>query len=490
MDFGFFSDVLAFFGRLHPLVVHFPIGILLLAAVLEVIARMESARRLAHAVPFVLALGALGATMAAVTGYVNSLDGRYDEVLIAWHMWLGFGVCALSLAALMLKLLARRHPSRPVVRVYGVFLSACVVTLVFAGHYGGAIARGPGYLTNYLPEPLGSWFSSAGTVRPGTFDDVESARLFHDLVHPILERHCTGCHGAARAESNFRMDDPAEILKGGDSGRTIVAGDPGRSDLVRRIILPPYHKDFMPPEGRAPLSLEEIELIRWWVERGASLEQTVGQARRQATPPPVQVILNRLSRPQEERPRGIFALKVPPPQPEAVQALRDLGARVSQISQGEVFLEVDFSEREDLLGPEHLDRLAAVGQQIAWLKLTGCRIAPERFGELAGLKHLTRLHLERSNVSDADLVHLKQLEHLEYLNLYGTGVTDAGLTALAELKSLRSLFLWQTGVTPEGVRALQQRIPSLNVNVGFAAEGVPSNEISPPASGEEDPLLD
>ena len=40
---------------------------------------------------------------------------------------------------------------------------------------------------------------------------------------------------------------------------------------------------------------------------------------------------------------------------------------------------------------------------------------------------LARLHLEKTKVTDAGLVHLKDLGNLEYLNLYGTAVTDAGL---------------------------------------------------------------
>ena len=44
------------------------------------------------------------------------------------------------------------------------------------------------------------------------------------------------------------------------------------------------------------------------------------------------------------------------------------------------------------------------------------------------MRNLTRLHLERTAVTDAGLAALGELPELEYLNLYGTAVTDAALT--------------------------------------------------------------
>ena len=59
-----------FVGRLHPLAVHLPIGFLLLAVTLEGGALWRPLRRLRHAVPFVLVLGAASAVIAVLAGYL------------------------------------------------------------------------------------------------------------------------------------------------------------------------------------------------------------------------------------------------------------------------------------------------------------------------------------------------------------------------------------------------------------------------------------
>ena len=56
----------------------------------------------------------------------------------------------------------------------------------------------------------------------------------------------------------------------GDSDETaIVPGDPLSSLLVHLILLPPDDDDVMPPEGKEPLTQEELGIILDWIRRGA-----------------------------------------------------------------------------------------------------------------------------------------------------------------------------------------------------------------------------
>jgi hypothetical protein len=56
----------------------------------------------------------------------------------------------------------------------------------------------------------------------------------------------------------------------------IIPGQPGDSDLVRRIGLPPEHVDAMPKNGKPPLSPEEKAAVEWWIAVGAPQEGLVG----------------------------------------------------------------------------------------------------------------------------------------------------------------------------------------------------------------------
>ncbi|HND51005.1 MAG TPA: DUF1549 domain-containing protein, partial [Pirellulaceae bacterium] len=87
-------------------------------------------------------------------------------------------------------------------------------------------------------------------------------------VKPILKQRCYACHGALKQESNLRLDTVDSMLKGGDDGPAIVAGKTADSHLVQRITASDALFR-MPPEG-APLSVEQIDKIRKWIEQGAT----------------------------------------------------------------------------------------------------------------------------------------------------------------------------------------------------------------------------
>src|SRR5690606_24314075 len=106
------------------------------------------------------------------------------------------------------------------------------------------------------------------------------------------------CHGPDKQKGDLRLDSPDAISAGGTSGPVLLPGRPGESPMVTRTWLPPGHEEIMPPRGRQPLAPAEAELIRWWIEQGASFEDVVG-----GTPPPpgVLAILEQIAGPPEER---------------------------------------------------------------------------------------------------------------------------------------------------------------------------------------------
>ena len=88
--------------------------------------------------------------------------------------------------------------------------------------------------------------------------------------------------------------------------------------------------------------------------------------------------------------------------------------------------------------------------------LAGTSVTDTGLTAVAGMKNLTRLHLERTTVTDAGLAKLTPLRQVEYLNLYGTTIPDAGLDHLRRLGALHKVYLWQTAVTTNAVLALQK----------------------------------
>ena len=455
-----------FVGRLHPLAVHLPIGFLLLAVILEGAALWRPLLRVRHAVPFVLVLGAASAVVAVLAGYLLAATGGYDGPTVFWHKWLGIGVAIAAVSAVALWHSNRLRPSRPLRLAYTGSLLASAALLIAAGHLGGNLARGPEFLTEYMPAPL----QAAFRLIPGeahaapTFARMDEAEIYRHLAQPVLQRRCVSCHGPQQQKGGLRLDSVATMLKGGESGPALVRGRSVESEMVRRIMLPESHEEVMPPRGKKPLTALEAELIRWWIDEGASTTKTVGEAK---PTPSVQALLEQLAGPPEQRVPPVLRLGIAAADSTALARARAGGLAIRPIAAGSNFLRAKCQATVKACGGEHLRLLGPLAPQIAILDLAGGAIGDAEMADVARFPHLVRLHLERTPVTDADIAHLRTLQHLEYLNLHGTRVGDGGLVHLAGLRNLRSLYLWQSAATPAGVGRLQAQLPKVRVDLGI-----------------------
>jgi hypothetical protein len=91
-------------------------------------------------------------------------------------------------------------------------------------------------------------------------------------VQPILETRCLECHNPDKVKGELLMDTLANMLKGGESGSLVVAGNPDKSLFIERVILPKGHDDIMPPKGD-PLSAGEVDVIKRWIAEGAKMPE-------------------------------------------------------------------------------------------------------------------------------------------------------------------------------------------------------------------------
>lgn len=95
-------------------------------------------------------------------------------------------------------------------------------------------------------------------------------------IQPLLIDRCAKCHGATTAKSGLRLDVKSAAFAGGDSGAVIVPRQSAKSALLERIAS--NGDDKMPPEGE-PLSIEQIELIKRWIDQGAVWPDGVDRAK-------------------------------------------------------------------------------------------------------------------------------------------------------------------------------------------------------------------
>ena len=280
-------------------------------------------------------------------------------------------------------------------------------------------------------------------------------------IQPLLKENCFKCHGTEKQKGKLRLDSKEAALKGGKAGPAFVAGDAGKSEIIRRLTLPKTDDDFMPSEGE-PLAKAQIDLIRDWINQGANWPETAATsaAVKPAGPPGPEL-------PADFKPGAA--------EPKAIAALAAKGVEVRPIAANVNWREANLR----LLGTGVTDSVVAQLKDIASLvdlNLANTKVTDAGLANLKGLTNLLRLHLELTAVTDAGLAHLKSLRNLTYLNVYGTKVTDAGLEHLKGLKYLRSLYVWQSKVTDAGVKKLKAALPNVDVSTGWDITALPKKE--------------
>lgn len=114
-----------------------------------------------------------------------------------------------------------------------------------------------------------SWVNAAPASAAASSTPVDFAK-----VQTLLESKCLECHNTNKVKGKLLMETAAGLTKGGEAGPAVVAGDPDKSELIKRIVLPAGHDDIMPPKG-GPLAAAEIELLKRWIAEGAKWPQGV-----------------------------------------------------------------------------------------------------------------------------------------------------------------------------------------------------------------------
>ncbi len=262
-------------GRLHPMMVHFPIALLLLAAFLAAI-RILRRRGLppGPAESACTVIGAVSAAAAAVLGWANADYQDYagkTADLLAVHRNLGLGVAGLSLAAAILLPAVRRGiGGARLLRVHAALLFAAAAAVSGGGHFGGMLVYGDDYLTSAIPEHLRFWEPriSASSAPPApSAGPGGSAVDFVKDIKPVFDASCISCHGPKKQQGELRLDAKHLAIRGGKSGRAILAGDGAASTVVRRMKGLDSEKRM--PQNADPLPADVIARIEAWINQGA-----------------------------------------------------------------------------------------------------------------------------------------------------------------------------------------------------------------------------
>ncbi|WP_370871250.1 DUF1549 domain-containing protein [Algoriphagus sp.] len=267
------------FGRLHPMMVHFPIALILAAVVMELFTLGKFRHSFRSGIRFLVIIGTISALFAALMGWFLAENEGLTGSTLDLHRIVGVVSAGFSVLLLVLLRKSELNPSASSIKTYRFFLFLTGIGIGLAGHFGAALTHGEDYLTEVLPKNSDEQAPESLTVDIATFASTLSPDQEIQLVtnvRSILAHNCYKCHSGAKTEGKLRLDEKEFVFAGGENGPVIIPGNPGQSELIRRISLSKNHKEVMPEKGKL-LSKEEIQLLTFWLEKGAPWPDGVAQ---------------------------------------------------------------------------------------------------------------------------------------------------------------------------------------------------------------------
>ncbi|MEH0152623.1 DUF2231 domain-containing protein [Limibacter armeniacum] len=450
-------NIALFLGRFHPLLVHLPIGFLVLAFLMELLYYFKPDRfgYLNKAISFSLLSGVFGSMASVGAGLMLEQGGGYGNEALAWHKWFGIGVTILSLVYWGLRV--------------GVFLknkvesilisSVIILMLSLTGHLGGNLTHGEEYLIQYAPEvvkKLAGDTSDSGQIL-SLPDSPDSVQVFTHLLQPVFQQKCVSCHNPAKAKGKLNLTSYQGLMAGGEHGQVVLAEQPYKSPLFVRTTYPHGHVKFMPPSGE-PLTFTEQEILAWWIRNGADSAMTLTEGKASAS---LAALLMR-DYGLDVSPKPFYEQVKVAPIPKGIRTelvksgwmLRDLAANSPL---------VDVKLKIKKLEAEQLAQLSNIKQQVTWLNLSENQLKDDMLTTVSQFENLTYLKICNNPITDEGLTSLKSLKHLEVLNLYGTAVTSKSFEVLQKLPTLKRVYLWNTNITDQEIEQLKQMLPDLEV---------------------------
>jgi uncharacterized membrane protein len=442
-----------FIGRFHPLLVHFPIAILIIACLFYWLSANAKFHGLRQAVSLALLIGMIGAISSCITGYLLSLSGEYDDELISKHQWLGITVAVISI---VIYFLYRRSQLNRIQWVLSFLL--CIVIFI-TGHLGGTLTHGEGYLTEAFQ------LNDSSARKPKKIiANVQEAGAYADIIQPIIQEKCYTCHSSTKQKGGLRLDAAEWILKGGKNGDVLIPGKPEESEIYTRLVLDPLEKHHMPPKAKPQLSELEVTLIRWWIANKNSFDKKVKEL---AQTDKIKAALMNLQATSVAKPAkpSIPSTEVDEAPSTAIEALKQAGIIVLPVASNSNYLQANFVSVKTV-DEKSIMLLEPIQQQLVWLKLANASLSNKALKIISGCSNLTRLNLEYSTIGDSTLGILTSLKELQYLNLVGTAVTNIGVTKLKVLPNLQNIYLALTRINKNDWPVLQKAFPKTHLDSG------------------------
>lgn len=431
-------------GRLHPLILHFPIVIIVLYVLWLLFARSNS--HYAEIAQDLFLLSAFTAVLTALCGLLLSTEPGYDPEALQTHKWAGAVTAFLFFFWYWIS--TAKNYGRWV-NISVSFLMLLVVSV--AGDLGADITHGE----NFIMAPV-----TPENQKPVVL--FEDAFVYANLVQPVLDAKCISCHNSNKAKGELVMETAELLLKGGKDGKLWDTTQADLGLLMRRIHLPEDEKEHMPPSGKPQLSEEEVIILEKWIQAGSNMNIKVTDL------PPTDTL--RILAYKRLKASGEEKYDFEAADENKIIKLNNTNRVIYPIALNAPALVVNFYN-SPYFNSKQLEELKEIKQQIVELNLSKMPVKDEDLKVISGFSNLRTLNLNYTSITGNTLNELKKLPLLKSLSVTGTPVNTTHLAVLQTFPKLRSVYAWNTGITTASLTTINKQ-GKLHIETGYNGDTI------------------
>jgi uncharacterized membrane protein len=434
-------------GRMHPLLLHFPIVLLVLYIffILFIDKKINANDILKNFGDWLLLLSAFTAAFTAVMGLFLSKEEGYEADALRWHKWSG-----VSIAIITLLWYAYRDKIKNSNWLKTSVAIVSFTVIIFTGHQGAEISHGQ----NFLLAPVLPQAEQQNIL-------LDNAAVYAHMVQPILQAKCYSCHNTKKAKGELVMETETLLLKGGKNGKLWDSTAAGYGLLLSRLHLPADDKKHMPPIGKPQLSEQEMQIVYLWIKNGASFTTKVIDF---AVTDTLRIIANSIFNTIETDEYNFAAAD-----DKKIKTLNTNYRIVTPLAKSSRALSVEFFSVTSY-SPEQLKELLSVKEQVVSLSLNKMPVKDEELKIISQFSNLRQLNLSFTNITGSTLNELNKLKELRQLSLSGTAVKKENIAQLSPLKKLTQLFIWNTALNEKDIADLKNTMKDIVFEKGFKGD--------------------
>ena len=430
------NTILLWFGKLHPLVLHFPIVIGI--AIIIYFLFFQNRPLEENTEKLVLVGNALTASIVALLGLFLSKQDAYTATTLNLHKWGGVSIAFISGSFIYIK-----NISSSLKKILAI---GYLFVLLFFTHQGALLTHGENALS--IPEPV--------VVKTEEVKKNDSSlTVYEKAIEPILAQKCVSCHGPEKIKGNLQLQSPELIIKGGKDGNILNGIQNEEALLLQRIHLPNTDEKHMPPDGKLQLTIEELNLLSKWVKAGGNFTKKISELTKTDSLSILAMAYKAPTKSSGDNKNNAPDLK----------EYNSSYLTVNYLFNGSEEIEVNFFQ-SSFYKKEQLTNLLKIKDKIVSLNMQGMPLTKEDLAIIVQFTHLKKLNLNYTKLALNDLEPLKTMTSLKNLSICGMELNQNSLTKFLEKSTFSEIHIWNNHSNEKEFEQLSTSNKKIKIIIG------------------------